>query len=181
MNRISRAPLIIVYAIALHLLYGFLLLTHEVPPAVGLIGGYDWLLDFAGPESAGMFLIVMATMAAVALAFGNRVNRLESAALLLPQYSVQLYAFLSGAAKILTGFDVVNSQGVVVSVPFATIAAALGPIMIAAALHTIALAVRFADPFYDYDRAELIDELKDWKARALYAEQLQLDRERYGY
>lgn len=169
MHYISRAPLIIVYAILLHAGYGFLLVFFDVPQAIALIGGYDWLLNL-GQDSAGMILILLAFLAAMGLVLGSRISRLESAALFLPQYSVLLYALIMGVVKLVDGIEVTNSQGATVDVPFATTAAALGPICVAAALHTVALAARFADPFYEYDRRELVEEIHEWKARAVVAE-----------
>lgn len=131
-------PYIIVWAIAVHIVWGFALLVDPTAtPAVILIG-LHWVtaLGVGGPL-LGLLLLAVAVLALVSLIAGERLSNLISLGLLMPQFSLLVAAFFSDAQSSFTGVLPDGRQ-----VDQIVLFTALWPTMVAAVLHSIAIVER---------------------------------------
>lgn len=131
-------PYIIVWAIAVHLVWGIALLTDPGVVSAIILVGLHWLIALGvdGPQ-LGLALIIAAGAAVVSLALGTRLSNLVSFLLLMPQYAILVAAFVSDAQSIVTG-SVSPGRDVDRLLLFT----ALWPTMAAAALHSAAIIER---------------------------------------
>lgn len=170
MRRVLNLPFVICYAISLHVLYGAVLVLAHIPQSVGLLGGFDWLLDLFGEDAAGGVLLLVAAIAALGLVLETRLSRPQLFFTLVPQYAVLLYALVTGTEKMLVGFEIYSeTQQAMIEVPQATVIAAIGPICLAAFWHTWAFIAMMARTDA-VSQKQLQDELRKERTLRLQAE-----------
>lgn len=137
--RTYSPPYIIWWAIGLHLLWGTMLIVRPSIGDLAVLAGLDHVLTTGIPHQvAGAILLVAALLAAYGLLNERRFQNRTSLALLLPQYFFLLVAFFGDIQTVIVG-EVAGR-----AVDRVILLTVLGPVVIAASLHTLAIYERHA-------------------------------------
>jgi hypothetical protein len=138
MPRSSHFPWVIVFAIALHYLWGVALIVQPSVSEIAIFAGLDRFISLGiSAQALGIILVIAASLATRGLLMPP--NR-KSLALLMPQYLLMVGALLSDTEALITG-HVLGREAAVDRVVLATV---LGPIIIAALCHSLAIIERHA-------------------------------------
>jgi hypothetical protein len=125
-----RYPLIVLYAVVLHYVWGASLIANPGSGAATSLAGLAWLF---GPKPLAIILFAVASMSLVFVAFES-VRGIPSVLFALPQQAVLL---MSAWAALTAMWSGEFADGV--SRPVAFIVADQAPAVIAAALHAVAI------------------------------------------
>ncbi len=134
-------PWMIVWAIGVHVMWGVALWTNKQAASLVLLVGLNHFIDDAhiSARILGSALVIAALLAIVGIAIEGIAKPRTILAFLLPQYGLMIVALLSDAWIMCHGLK--SAQGVEINrVLLMTI---LGPMMLAAALHTLSIIERF--------------------------------------
>lgn len=182
MQRYARSldqPWMIWFAISLHLVYGSaLIIWPATTTALAILGGFDHLIAAFGATATGCILFGFASIAAIGVSFEQRLGKAPAILLLMPQYSLLLYAFTASIVTITQGMEVHSRSGGIVEVMRELIFIGVAPICLTAVWHTAAILARIAQPVTKDERiAMLRGEINRLTSELRQAKQLEDDVE----
>lgn len=159
----NSLPLLILYVIGLHLMWGGALIFYSNSAVtLALLGGFDNLIKYIGSTICGIVLVAFALTAATALIFEQKLPRkhkLWALAALLPQYSIALFAVLSSIYAIVSGNVYSHEQHAQITVDRALLVIGVSPLIISGVLHTWAILHKIAYLNPDVEIADLYSRL----------------------
>lgn len=134
-------PWMIVWALGVHVIWGIGLLFRDQTTSILLLVGLNKFLDLElfSHQVFGVFLILVAFLALVGLLSESHIPPKRTLALLLPQYCLMLVAFLTDFQAIIVSENPVTG----VHIDRLLMVVILGPMMLAAILHTLSIIERF--------------------------------------
>lgn len=133
-------PWMIVWAIGVHIMWGLGLLLRPTTESLLILVGLNRLIDQGiPPHMLGYGLVLASMLAGLGLACERRIRMRYALAMLLPQYGLMITAFLSDLEVFFNATNPVTQA----HIDRVLIMIVLGPMMLAAALHTLSIIERF--------------------------------------
>lgn len=137
----GQQPLIIWWAVLTHLIWGIAMIKQPPISKLGILVGVDRYIDLGIPvRLIGAILLTAGLMAAIGLILdgSHLLSRRTSMLMLAPQYFLLVSAFFTDGQTILASsvHDIHVGHTILIAI--------LGPIVIAAVLHTIAVYERYS-------------------------------------
>lgn len=128
----------VLWGIGLHLIYavGLLIKGQMVANLLLLVGLAEFLEWGLSPRAFGVILGSAASIAIVGLLLEKRLTKRGAFTFLMPQYFFMLAAFITDAWIMINGY---TSPSTGQPVDRIVVAVALGPIMLASAIHTLSI------------------------------------------